>query len=352
MKAHERKHRGAAGSNAGGAALFSGGPEWCWGEGALESSAEKLRGMPGPFLLMGEPHLLSPARKRISGAWIEEGIEIQPLSFAEGAECSESLAKAMAAAAASKKSGSLIAWGGGKCIDTVKWAGLLAGLPVVTVPTSAATCACASSVVVAHSPAGEVLEIIDLPAAPKLCIADFELLRSAPLRLLKAGQADTLAKWLEWQAVEEPEGPGAGEARAAYEASMDPSADEERLWDASLRLSAEASRLGGAPAAAAHSFCAGMSLLEKSAAWLHGEWVGLGLLFQCRLLGQDSGALEAWLGSQGLMTCLPFGLDDGELARVAGKILAPEESIWLLEGQMGLGPQAVRDALLSLRGRQ
>lgn len=283
--------------------------EWIWGVEALERSAESLAKLPAPFLLVGEAKLLSPWRKRISGAWIEAGLEILPLSFPEGSECCEEQAKAIAAVAKAKKAGTLIAWGGGKCLDSVKWAGLISKLPVVTVPSSAATCAAATNVVVAHSAEGRVLDIIDLESPPAICVADFELLKSAPERTLKAGLADTAAKWLEWKAVEEPQGPGADAAQRAYGIVMEAGSPNELLWEANLKLSAQASVEGGAPAAWAHDYCAAASKNPESRAWLHGEWVGLGLLFQAEKLGQDAAPLKAWLASNGLPLIAPFHVD-------------------------------------------
>jgi glycerol dehydrogenase len=204
-------------------------------------------------------------------------------------------------------------------------------------------------VVVAHSPSGQVLDLIELSSAPDLCIADFELLRSAPARTLRAGMADTLAKWLEWSAVGEIEGPGAAEARQAYDIVMEASPSDEKIWEANLRLSALASNQGDAPAAAAHSFCAGISMMPASRQWLHGEWVGLGLLFQQQLCGDtdtDQGRLKEWLKGLGLPTALPFTLEDPGM--IAERIAQNDESIWQMARAQDLGIGSIRAALGSL----
>jgi glycerol dehydrogenase-like iron-containing ADH family enzyme len=306
----------------------------------------ELSKLPGPFLLVGEAKLLQPWRKRVLGAWTESGLELRLCSFPEGAECSAERAESIAKAAKDAGCASLIGWGGGKCLDSVKWAGLLGGFVVAMVPSSAATCACASDVVVAHSQDGEVLDILDLPTAPRLCVGDFGLLASAPRRCLASGMADSLAKWMEWEAVEPPEGGGAAEAEKAKGLVLDPDTAQEQIWDANLRLAAEASRLGGAPAAAAHSFCAGISLDSRSRQWMHGEWVGLGLRFQSMLLGEDPGALDAWLAGLGLPLKLPFWPKDPLAA--AERMLRSDESIHLMRGGVPT-PQAILDTLEALR---
>ena len=344
MKAHERRLRLRTDGSL--TRPQRQGPQWIWGQGALEASHEALQRLPGPYLLIGEAKLLNPLRKRLLGAYTEQGLELMPVTYAEGSECCEAGARAIAKLAKAKAAGTLIALGGGKCIDSVKWAGKINGLPVVTIPTSAATCACATAVVVAHDVGGRVLDLIDVEA-PRLCIADFELLASAPARLLNAGLADTLAKWLEWKESEllEPSQPGVAAAQRAYELAWSSKVREE-LWEACLRLSAEASNWGMAPAAAAHSFCAGISLLARSREWLHGEWAGLGLLFQARILGQDEHPLRNWLEQQHLLTQLPFAVSDEELGDMALRILDPDESIHALGD---ISPARLKQALLSLR---
>jgi glycerol dehydrogenase-like iron-containing ADH family enzyme len=322
-------------------------PAWVWGQTALEDSAGELGKLPGPYLLVGEASLLRPWRKRILGAWSEAGLETHLWAFPEGSECHLAMAEAIASQAKSATCRSLIAWGGGKCIDSVKWASLLAGLPLATVPSSAATCACATSVVVAHSVAGEVLEVLDLPAPPALCVADAGLLASAPQRCLAAGMADTLAKWLEWEAIEDPQGEGSAQALKARDMVLEPSTPMESLWEANLRLSAEASNWGFAPAAAAHSFCAGMSLDPRSLGLMHGEWVGLGLLFQARLRGEDTRDLRAWLSRLGLPQTLPYALSDAEA--LARRILREDESIHRMRGVAAPSQQDVVQTLQALR---
>jgi glycerol dehydrogenase len=201
---------------------------------------------------------------------------------------------------------------------------------------------------VEHDEEGRVLDLLDLDEPPPLCVADFEILGTSPRRLLNAGLVDTLAKWLEWQALELPEGPGAEAARMSGETVRDLGAPLSSLWNACLRLSSEASNEGHAPAAAAHSFCAGISILARSRAWLHGEWVGLGLLFQAELLGEPREKLGAYLASLGLPIRIPFKLSDKESAEVIERILAPQESIHLLKGRAELSHAALAGAFAAI----
>jgi glycerol dehydrogenase-like iron-containing ADH family enzyme len=107
--------------------------------------------------------------------------------------------------------------------------------------------------------------------------------------------------------------------------------------------------LADAPAAAAHSFAAGISVLPESRAWLHGEWVGLGLRFQELLLEEPGEGLDAWLESRGLLRKLPLPLDDAALRRVLGRMREPQESLWLLQDRNDLTEERLFHALDALR---
>ncbi len=321
---------------------------------------ERLQGLPAPLLLVGEAGLLATHRKRLSQAWLEAGLEVTLADFGSDSECCQAELDRLLRLATEKKAGTLVGFGGGKCLDMVKWAGLKSGLPVVTLPTSAATAAAATSVVVVHDAQGAVLELVDLPAPPRLCIGDLEFLKSAPPRLLAAGAGDTLAKWLEWAAVEaEPE--GAESAIAAFEClKAGPDCGQESAFNACLRLSADASNRGLAPAAAAHSFCAGVSVLPQSRAWLHGEWAGLGLLLQAWLFEDAGLSAPGGLGLKELAGILslwelpvriPWTLSESECDQVASRMLAPGETVHALEFASSLSPETIVKGLKALQNQ-
>jgi glycerol dehydrogenase len=219
-------------------------------------------------------------------------------------------------------------------------------------------------VAVLNDDAGGFGSVEDLPEPPRLCVVETAVLRSAPPRLLAAGLADTLAKWMEWRAVEaEPSGFGSGaawalarraadvcEASGAEALAAPGSAAFDGVLEACLLWSAAASCLGSAPAAAAHSLANALGRQAPGKALLHGEAVGLGLLWQEALLGREgratlpAGALAALLRSWNLPTALPRGLD---LERLGADALAPDESVHLLG--LDATSASARAALLALR---
>lgn len=92
----------------------------------------------------------------------------------------------------------IVGIGGGKVLDVAKAAGDLAGVPVVTVPTSAATCACAATLSVLYTPAGGYATARQVATVRELLIPR-RIVAGAPERLLVAGAFDALAKYLELQ---------------------------------------------------------------------------------------------------------------------------------------------------------
>jgi glycerol dehydrogenase len=82
-------------------------------------------------------------------------------------------------------------------MDITKAAGDYAALPVVAIPAIAATCACWAAVSVMYSPDGVMQGPLYCRNSPYLIIADIDVLAKAPPRYMRAGIADTLAKWYE-----------------------------------------------------------------------------------------------------------------------------------------------------------
>jgi Glycerol dehydrogenase and related enzymes len=87
--------------------------------------------------------------------------------------------------------------GGGKVLDLAKAAADKSGVPAITVPTIAATCAAWSALSIIYDKDGRYSGGLILKASPKLVLADTRIIAVAPLRYLRAGMADTLAKFYE-----------------------------------------------------------------------------------------------------------------------------------------------------------
>ncbi len=341
---------------------------WAWGVGAWDQAGAWAEALGGPVLLCGEARWLKAWRKPLSQAFLERGIDTRLKALPDGVECCEEVVQVLVAEAL--ECACVITVGGGKLMDLGKWTGFLAKRPVITLPTIAATCACASSVVVINSAQGEYLDVLDLECAPYGCAVDVDLIAAAPARTLAAGLADSLAKCFEWQALGlDDSQPG---SRVAWELAQsvvararlhgakaiagDP-ASQRVCLELNLVDSALISGLGDAPAAAAHSFVNALSVDPVAKRLLHGEAVGLGLLFQdqlCSRLGPppsgDTAALRALLLAWGLPTGLPAG-SLSDVASVFNKFWHPDETVHRLPGVEKLGATAIEEDLRSLLDR-
>ena len=91
----------------------------------------------------------------------------------------------------------IIAIGGGKVQDVSKATGDLSRLPVIAIPTIAATCASWAAVSIIYNDEGDYEQVHLNRFTPRLIIADPEIILNAPERYLKAGIVDTYAKWYE-----------------------------------------------------------------------------------------------------------------------------------------------------------
>ena len=91
----------------------------------------------------------------------------------------------------------IIAIGGGKVNDTSKVVGTKTNLPVVAIPTIAATCASWAACSILYKEDGDFDDVFMNDQTPRLILADTRIIATAPSRYLSAGIVDTLAKWYE-----------------------------------------------------------------------------------------------------------------------------------------------------------
>ncbi|WP_238915566.1 iron-containing alcohol dehydrogenase family protein [Clostridium sp. YIM B02555] len=91
----------------------------------------------------------------------------------------------------------VIGIGGGRVLDTTKAVGNRLNIPIVAIPTIAATCASWAAVSIIYDEDGNQVDFFDTQKSANLILADTKILVEAPDRYLKAGIIDTLAKWYE-----------------------------------------------------------------------------------------------------------------------------------------------------------
>lgn len=117
----------------------------------------------------------------------------EPLWY--GGECTQAHIDTLCAQCAGAR---LIAGvGGGKALDTAKAVAERLALPVITLPTIASTCAPVTPLSVVYGEDGAFSHFAYHAAPPLHAFIDTRILAAAPVRYLRAGMGDALAKYYE-----------------------------------------------------------------------------------------------------------------------------------------------------------
>jgi len=290
-----------------------------------------------------------------------------------GGECCEKELSRLAEVISNKKVDVLVGMGGGKTIDTAKIAADRANIPVIIVPTIASTDAPCSGCAVLYSEQGVFETVYYQKSNPMVVLVDMEIIVNAPVRFLVAGMGDALATWFEATSCDNTKSlnPGGGLstltglnlARLCYDtlirygASARIAAEQhiitpafEHIVEANILLSGIGFESGGL--ASAHSIHNGLTALEETHTYYHGEKVAFGVLAGLQLTDakpEESSAVYSFCEEVGLPTTLSdIGIknsDQGRLMSVAEKACASNESIHNEAGE--ITPAKVYNAILA-----
>ena len=248
-------------------------------------------------LIIGGDRTLATAQPFLAPVLQEQRLDFTQTSY--GQDCSEVGLQALQQAVTAHRADMVIGVGGGKALDAAKLVAYQCQLPVLTVPTSAATCAAWTALSNVYSPAGAFEYDVSLACCPNLLILDYRLVQTAPSRTLVAGIGDALAKWYEASVSS-----GSSEqtlliaavqqARVLRDILLQKSAlaleqPGSNIWqevvDATVLMAGVIGGLGGAQCrtVAAHAVHNGLTHLSPNRSSLHGEKVAYGILVQLRL---------------------------------------------------------------------
>ncbi|SCP97978.1 glycerol dehydrogenase [Anaerobium acetethylicum] len=283
-------------------------------------------------------------------------------------ECSRQEVKRLQELAKEKKCMCTIGLGGGKAIDTAKC--VAEGDALIIVPTIAATDAPTSHSAVLYTPEGAFDDYAYFKQNPSVVLVDTTVIAKAPTRFLVAGMGDALSTYFEARANVQSyanvnaglpcgfrEGlcDGAKGTQAAFalatlcyqnllkdgvKAKLACDGNEitpalENIVETNILLSGMGFESSGL--AAAHAIHDGLTILEGTHKYYHGEKVAFGTLAQLVMENVLSEELEEVLGfctSLGLPVCLEdigvSEITDEELREVAEKACIPEESIYAM----------------------
>ena len=170
------------------------------GPAALDSVGEICRAAGRRAFILGGKTALAKTGEILRDSLRRAGITVTATEW-YGGECSRENIERLADAAAGKQADLIVAVGGGKALDTGKAAGARLTLPVVTVPTIAATCAAVTPLSVIYDSRGEFAGNMFLADCPAGTVVDTSVILDTPVSWLIAGMGDTLAKMYELRAA-------------------------------------------------------------------------------------------------------------------------------------------------------
>jgi glycerol dehydrogenase-like iron-containing ADH family enzyme len=163
------------------------------GNGILSEMGETIARLGQRPLVIGGDRTVALMEPRLTPLVTAQGGAIASASY--GADCSETANAQLKQAATAHQADLIIGVGGGKALDTAKLVAYQLGLPIVTIPTSGATCAAWTALSNIYSEQGAFQYDVGLARCPDLLILDYELIATAPRRTLVAGIGDAIAKW-------------------------------------------------------------------------------------------------------------------------------------------------------------
>ncbi|MFD2369151.1 iron-containing alcohol dehydrogenase family protein [Brevibacillus sp. GCM10020057] len=308
-------------------------------EGLLHEIGSYTRAFGNGALMIGGKTALSVAEPAISASLQKEGLENKGFIW-YGGECSWSKVEELRAVVQERKPEVLVAVGGGKAIDTVKAVAFAENLPLIAVPTIAATCAPATSIAIMYDDEGTFIEISHRSKAPNVVLADTKIISAAPYRFLVAGIGDTLAKWFESSASVRKSQPTAlnqsavrlaeglyqlllEKGPAAIETIKQGKVDQavNDVIDSIILISGSVSGYGGddCRTAAAHAIYSGLTIFPEVHDTYHGEIVAFGILSQLVLEGKSEETIRELIAYYQKVE-LPYTLE-----HMAIKELTPEQ---------------------------
>ncbi|ACR79227.1 MULTISPECIES: glycerol dehydrogenase [Kosmotoga] len=300
---------------------------------------------------------------------MEQSLEVVVEKF--GGECSDEEISRLADLAKGAGCELIVGIGGGKTLDTAKAVAYELKLPVVIVPTLASTDAPCSALSVIYTPNGEFKRYLILPKNPDLVLVDTKIIAQAPARFLVSGMGDALATWFEAESCMKKYAKNMtgnvgsmtayALAKLCYETLLEygvaaKSSCEanavtpalEHIVEANTLLSGLGFESGGL--AAAHAIHNGLTVLEQTHKYYHGEKVAFGTLTSLFLTDKPREIIDevySFCESVGLPTTLAdIGLDgvsDEELMKVAEAACAEGETIH--NEPIPVTPEAVYSAI-------
>ncbi|MBR4548330.1 MAG: iron-containing alcohol dehydrogenase [Oscillospiraceae bacterium] len=284
------------------------------GPGVISLLPSEIRRLGGKAFIVGGPTTLDIVLGHVGAELEAEGLDYTAIKHTD--YCTTPWAHRYADEALAGGYTVMVGVGGGKVLDEMKCAAFFAELPIITVPTSIATCVATSMVCIMYNEKGQRAPAVNLAKEVDVCIADTAIIADAPRRTLAAGILDSMAKMPESFHQKHIEGYRdctleeyiqAINSRAIFEFLNGEARDlyrngirAKRFNDVVLTNLLHTSIVSGfadgsgqlAIAHATYDFLRNYNT-EESYRFLHGEMVAVGLLIQMAYNGTPTEEIEA-----------------------------------------------------------
>jgi glycerol dehydrogenase len=333
------------------------------GEDELFNLGYFIKGFGTSALLIAHPDDAARVKEKLD--FTAEKFQVTFVESGFMGECSRQEVERLQKIARENGCSCTIGLGGGKAIDTAKC--LAMGEALIICPTIAATDAPTSHSAVLYTPEGSFDDYAYFKQSPSVVLIDTTIIAEAPTRFLVSGMGDALSTYFEARATRNSysnvnaglpcgfregfcgEAKGTNTAFALAELCYQTllkdgrkakiSCDNnqvtqalENIIETNILLSGLGFESGGL--AGAHAIHDGLTILEGTHKYFHGEKVAFGTIAQLVLENAPEKELNEVLefcAEIGLPVCLEdigvVSIDQEELLQVAEKACIPEESI-------------------------
>jgi glycerol dehydrogenase len=251
--------------------------------------------------------IMEPRLKRKLNQFLQISLSRFKIKYGNfNGECTVEEVQRLVSLGRAAKCSYIIGLGGGKALDTSKSVSNILKKPIMTVPTSAATCACWTALSAFYNKRGEFVSYELFDNCPDILVSDTDLLLTQPPRLLASGMADALAKYYETRAFLKKTEPSPETMLVMdlcgriYENIFCYGIDGyemlrknrrmkrsvlETIFHTNIMLPGLISGIGGegCRAGVVHAVANGLTRLSNNHGFLHGELVAYGILVQLML---------------------------------------------------------------------
>ncbi len=266
----------------------------------------------------------------------------------------------------------LVGMGGGKTIDTAKIAADRANIPNIIIPTIASSDAPCSGVAVIYTEEGIFDSVCFQKKSPSMVLVDTNVITESPVRFLISGMGDALATWLEAKSCNRTQSlndcgglrtlAGLSIAKLCYETLFKYGhlaiiANEKHLITPAFEHIVEANILlsgvgfESCGVASAHAIHNGLTALDETHDYYHGEKVAFGVLAGLHLTDAEPSLIDeiyTFCELIGLPTTFKdIGIKNTSadyLMKAAVKTCEPQESVHREAGEMT--PEKILNAML------